>query len=121
MSNYIPDQEIKQTLRRLQRLAVKEIAEGDGWYFDGLKSNSEIIEASDKELSFVPMYRDSSQPAGYYLTNGLLNSVNQGVPATNGEYPGGMRIQYNNLTQKYELRYYLSNYPDQALPHQKSI
>ena len=99
-------------LLKLQQLAVKEIAEGDGLYFDGLKSAPEIIEASDRELSFVPMYRDSSQPAGYYLTNGLLNTVNQGVPApVNNEYPGGMRIQYNTLTQKYEFRYYLSKLP----------
>ena len=99
-------------LLRIQRLAVREIADGDDLYFDGLKSSPEIIEASDKELSFVPMYRDSSQPAGYYLTNGLLNTANQGVPApVNGEYPGGLRIQYNDLTQKYELRYYLAKLP----------
>lgn len=98
-------------LLRLQRLTTKSIAEGDDLYFDGLKSAPEIIEANDSEISFVPMYRDTSEPSGYYLTNGLFNNVSLGPPVKNNRFNGGLRIQFNELSQKYELRYYLSKLP----------
>lgn len=99
-------------LLRLQRLVVSEISDGDNLYFDGIKSAPEIIEANDLELSFVPMYRDSSEPAGFYVTNGLFNNASLGPPPpVNDTFPGGLRIQYNDSTQKYELRYYLSKLP----------
>lgn len=101
-------------LVRMHRSLTKQLSYGDDKYFDGLKAAPEIIEATDKEIRFVPMYRQSSESAGYYTTHGLFNSQEaEGgpPPQVNGEYPGGLRVQYNEFSQKYELRFYLSKHP----------
>ncbi|MCO4782564.1 MAG: type II secretion system protein [Candidatus Cloacimonetes bacterium] len=99
-------------LQTLTSALIQEVSKGDDMYFDGLSSSGEIISASSFELSFVPNYRETSPPAIDSVSN-LLRSVDDeaGPPRVNGDTVGGLRIQLNESSQKYEYRYYLSKHP----------
>lgn len=99
-------------LQSLTSALIQEVSKGDDMYFDGLTSAGEIISASNFELSFVPNYRETSPPAADAVSN-LLRTVDDeaGPPKVNGVTTGGLRIQLNQSSQKYEYRYYLSKHP----------
>ncbi|PCJ19091.1 MAG: hypothetical protein COB02_08555 [Candidatus Cloacimonadota bacterium] len=99
-------------LQTLTTSLIKEISRGDDIFFDGLNSTGEIIEASSYELSFVPNYREISDLASNYKDD-LMKSFEDeaGPPKKNGLTKGGLRVQFNASSQKYELRYYLSKQP----------
>ncbi|MCJ8347376.1 type II secretion system GspH family protein [bacterium] len=99
-------------LQTMTSALIQEISKGDDIFFDGLSSSGEIIEATSYELSFVPNYREISAPAADAISD-LLKSIEDegGPPKLNGATNGGLRVQFNESTQKYELRYYLSKHP----------
>ena len=91
---------------------IENISDGDSLYFDGLKGAVEIIEANDKELSFVPQYRETSLDAGEYSAKLFDNVETLGPPTgAGGVFSGGLRINYNRSNNRCELRYYLSKHP----------
>lgn len=91
---------------------ITNISDGDSLYFDGLKGAVEIIEANDKELSFVPQYRELSLQAGEYQAKLFDNVESLGPPTgAGGKFTGGLRINYNRASNRCELRYYLSKHP----------
>jgi prepilin-type N-terminal cleavage/methylation domain-containing protein len=101
-------------LQTVSAALVKEISNGDDQFFDGMKNALQIIEATDRSLSFVPQYRENSNHIGSYAESyqNLVASYEQeGPPRIDGRYQGGLRLQYNTSRELYELRYYLSKHP----------
>jgi len=99
-------------LQNIGSSLIKDISEGDSLYFDGLKGAAEIIEANDKEISFVPQYRESSQKASAYLGKIFDDVEVFGPPrGDDGKPSGGLRIAYDSSSGECELRYYLSKQP----------
>lgn len=101
-------------MQNVSAALFREISAGDEQNFDGLKNTLQIIEATDRSLSFVPSYKESTPNIGIYAESytGLVASFEQeGPPRTDGRYLGGLRIQYNTNRQLYELRYYLAKHP----------
>jgi hypothetical protein len=99
-------------LQRLSTSLVREIESGDDENFDGLRAALEILDANDRELSFVPQFRDSSQPVSAYLNN-LDDAVSIFGPPrdSQGKPVGGLRIELNPSLNLCELRYYLARQP----------
>ncbi len=99
-------------LQRLSSALFTELESGDAQYFDGLKGAAQILNATDKSISFVPLYREVSQKIGTYRDQ-LMTSyeAEAGPPRTASRSTGGLRIQFNEKSGQYELRYYLSRHP----------
>ncbi len=100
-------------LQRMSTALVREIGSGDDANFDGLRAAFEILEANDRELSFVPQFRDSSKKASAYLDN-LYEPFNSSIRSrdSEGNSLGELRIAVNDSDRtKCELRYYLASHP----------
>jgi prepilin-type N-terminal cleavage/methylation domain-containing protein len=102
-------------LQRASSGLIKELSDGNMEFFDGLKNMVQIVEASETQMAFVPLFKETSMPIGKYADNFndimKTSQMENGPPRIEGKVQGGFRIQFNPQRQLYELRYYLAKHP----------